>query len=157
MLQIKTPGLKKTFRYQEKGNDSRNKFLKQLEAIPEAKRVYVDEAGFDAPLIREYVYGEREERLLGERTGKRFARTSLIAGLKMNKSLAPMDYKGYCDTEVVLTWATHWLIPKREPGDTVVWDNASIHKSQQLAEAFQAAGINLLFLPPYSPDLNPLA
>ena len=56
--------------------------------------------------------GKKGERLLGERTGKRFARTSLIAGLKLNKSLAPMDFKGYCDTDVVLTWATHWLIPK---------------------------------------------
>ena len=67
-------------------------------AIPEDKWVYVDETGFNEPLIREYAYGKRGDRLLGERTGKRFARTSLIAGLKLNKSLAPMDVKGYCDT-----------------------------------------------------------
>ena len=64
--------------------------------------------------------GNEGERLLGEPTDKRLARTRLIAGLKLNKSLAPMDVKGYCDTEVVLTWATHWLIPAREAGDPVI-------------------------------------
>ena len=68
-----------------------------------------------------------------------------------------MDFTGYCDTNVVLTWVKHWLIPELEPGDTVIWDNASVHKSQKLADAFEAAGIHLLFLPPYSPDLNPVA
>ena len=61
--------------------------------------------------LREYTYGKQGEQLLGERTGKRFARTSLIAGLTLNKSLAPMEFKGYCDTNVVLTWVQHWLIP----------------------------------------------
>ena len=117
----------------------------------------MDETGFNETLIREYAYGKKGERLFGERTGKRFARTSLIAGLKLNKSLAPMDFKGYCDSDVVFTWATHWLIPACEPGDTVILDNASVHKSQKLADAFETAGINLLFLPPYSPDLNPVA
>ena len=55
--------------------------LKQLDAIPENKRVYVDETGFNEPLIREYAYGKKGERVLRERTGKRFARTSLIVGL----------------------------------------------------------------------------
>ena len=52
---------------------------------------------------------------------------------------------------------TAWLIPALEPGDTVIWDNASVHTSQTIADAFQEAGINLLLLPPYSPDLNPVA
>ena len=68
-----------------------------------------------------------------------------------------MDFKGYCDTEVVLTWVIHWLIPELAPGDTVIWDNASVHTSQKHDETFQEAGINLRFLPLYSPDLNPFA
>ena len=68
--------------------------LKQLNAIPENKRVYVDETGFNELLIREYAYGKRGERLLGERTGKRFARTRLIAGLKQKKSVVPMEFRG---------------------------------------------------------------
>ena len=48
-----------------------------------------------------------------------------------------MGFKGYCDTEVVLSWATHWLIPAREAGDTVIGDNASVHQSQKLADAIK--------------------
>lgn len=116
----------------------------------------MDETGFDAPLIREYGYGLSGQRLPGERTGKRFTRTSLIAGLKEGQSIAPMEFKGYCDTDVVLTWVKQMLIPSLKPGDVVIWDNASFHKSPKLAEVFIQAGIGLLFLPPYSPDLNPI-
>ena len=116
----------------------------------------MDEAGFDAPLFREYGYARVGERILGERTGKRFARTSMIAGLKENRCVAPMEFRGYCDTEVVLSWVKQMLIPALNRGDTVIWDNATFHKSKRLAEAFELAGIGLVFLPPYSPDLNPI-
>jgi transposase len=116
--------------------------------------VYVDETGFDAPLIREYGYAPVGEKVMGERTGLRFTRTSLIAGLKEGKAIAPMEFKGYCNTEVVLAWVKEMLIPCLAPGDVVIWDNATFHKSKLLAQAFEDAGIQLLFLPPYSPDLN---
>ena len=79
-VSLKRLGLK-TFRYREKDDEGGKVFLKQLNAVPENKRVYVDETGFNEPLIREYAYAKRGERMLGECTGKRFARTSLIAGL----------------------------------------------------------------------------
>lgn len=123
--------------------------------MPE-KRVYVDETGFNAPVIREYGYSPRGKRIEGECTGKRFARTSLIAGLKEGKVLAPMEFKGYCNTQVVLTWVKEMLLPELKPGDVVIWDNATFHKSSKLAQAFATAGIELLFLPAYSPDLNPI-
>ena len=116
----------------------------------------MDETGFDAPLIREYAYANKGQHIQGERTGKRFARTSLIAGLKHNKAIAPMEFKGYCNTSVVLTWVTEALIPALKPGDTVIWDNATFHKSPKIREALEAAGMSLIFLPPYSPDLNPI-
>lgn len=118
--------------------------------------MYVDETGFDAPLVREYAYTQVGQRVLGERTGKRFARTSLIAGLKAGKPIAPMEFKGYCNTDVVLTWVQEMLIPSLKPGDVVIWDNATFHKSNRLTRAFEQAGIGVLFLPPYSPDLNPI-
>jgi transposase len=116
----------------------------------------VDETGFDAPLIREYGYSAKGQRIEGERSGKRFARTSLIAGLKEGKPVAPMEFKGYCNTDVVLSWVQQMLIPSLKPGDVVIWDNATFHKSSKLADALSLAGMGLLFLPPYSPDLNPI-
>ena len=94
--------------------------------------------------------------MYGEHTGKRFARTSLIAGLKGGKPLAPMEFKGYCNTDVVVAWVKQMLIPTLCKGDVVIWDNATFHKSPRLLEAFDRAGIGLLFLPAYSPDLNPI-
>ena len=116
----------------------------------------MDEVGFNAPLIREYGYSPKGWRIPGEHTGKRFARTSLIAGLKQKKPVAPMEFKGYCNTEVVLAWVQGMLIPALQPGDVVIWDNATFHKSRKLARAFEEADVGLLFLPPYSPDLNPI-
>jgi len=116
--------------------------------------VYVDETGFDAPLIREYGYAPVGEKVMGERTGLRFARTSLIAGYKAGKAVAPVAFKGYCNPDVVLTWVKEMLIPCLKPGDVVIWDNALCHKSNVLAHAFEDAEIKLLLLPPYSPDLN---
>lgn len=131
-------------------------YLKQLKQIPENRRVYVDETGFDAPLMRESAYAIAGKRVLGERTGKRFARTSLMAGLRGSQPVAPMEFKGYCNTDVVLTWAKKMLIPSLTPGDVVIWDNATFHKSPRLRELIEEAGCQLLFLPPYSPDLNPI-
>ncbi len=118
--------------------------------------MYVDESGFDAPLIREYGYSPKGQRLMGERSGQRFARTSIIAGLQENQPIAPMTFKGYCNTEVVLAWVKEMLIPELKSGMTVIWDNATFHKSPRIQEAFHAAWIHLLFLPPYSPDFNPI-
>jgi hypothetical protein len=80
--------------YAERNYESRKKYMEALALVPEERRVYVDETGFDAPLMREYGYARRGKKLHGERTGKRYERTSLIAGLKRGKSLAPMEFKG---------------------------------------------------------------
>ena len=63
---LKRLGFKKTFRYREKDATRGNEYLKQLESILEDKRIYGDETGFNEPLIREYAYGKRGDRLLGE-------------------------------------------------------------------------------------------
>jgi transposase len=94
---------------------------------------------------------------LGERSGKRFVeRDSVIAGFCQGKLLAPMVFKGYCDTEVVLAWVRGALVPELKAGQIVVMDNASFHKSPLIKEAIETAGCELLFLPAYSPDLNPI-
>ncbi|MBY0404209.1 MAG: transposase [Cyanobacteria bacterium] len=127
--------------------------------IPESKRVYVDETGFEAPLVREYA-DAKSGRILGERTGKRFARTRLITGLKEGKSIAPKDLKGYCNTDAVLTWVHKILIPLLKQGDVVICDNVIFCKSQksnQLLRPSKRLGWGYYFYPPlYSPELNPI-
>ena len=142
--------------YQERNEECRLEFTQSLNKIDPERLVYVDECGFDAPLTRDFGYSPIGERLMGDVTGKRFSRTSIIAGLRGGSPVAPMRFEGYCNTEVVLVWVEQELIPRLSTGSVVVWDNASFHKSPRIAAAFEQAGIRLLFLPPYSPDLNPI-
>jgi isftu1 transposase len=122
--------------------------LKTLKQIPEERRVYVDETEYEATLFREYGYNLRGKTVSGERTGKRFARTSLIAGLRQGKTLAAMEFKGYCDSNVIWMLVKEMLIPSLKPSDTVIGDNVTFHKSAKIAQAFEQANIGLLFCPP---------
>lgn len=118
--------------------------------------VYVDECGIEEGLQREYGYSRKGQRLAGECLGSRGKRESIIAGWCQGKILAPWIFQGYCDTELVLNWLETELIVCLKPGMTVIWDNASFHKRKDLQAAIERAGCQLLFLPPYSPDLNPI-
>jgi len=78
----------------------------------------------------------------------------MIAGWCNREVLAPMTFKGSCNTHLVEAWVEQWLVPQLPPGQVVVIDNASFHKSAAIRESIEQAGCTLLFLPPYSPDLN---
>jgi transposase len=134
----------------------RSKFKQELETLDPATIVYVDESGLEETLCREYGRCSVGKRLMGEKTGKRTSRTSIIAGLLEGKPIAPFHFPGYCNTEVVVTWAEKVLVPELKAGMTVIMDNASFHKSPRLEAVIQAVGCQLWFLPPYSPDFNPI-
>ena len=80
----------------------------------------------------------------------------MIAGWSNKVEYAPMIFKGCCNTEVVLSWLEYFLIPELKPNQIVVMDNASFHKSPTIRELIERAGCFLWFLPPYSPDFNPI-
>ena len=144
--------------YREKDDNCRNVFLKQIETLAIETMVYIDERGLDQAMPREYGYAPRGKRLAGDVSGKRFTeRHSIIAGLCAGEAIAPWVFNGYCDTEVVLTGVKPVWVPELKPGMTLVMDNASFHKAPAIREAIEAAGCHLIFLPPYSPDLNPVA
>jgi transposase len=65
-------------------------------------------------------------------------------------------FEGYCNTEVVLRWMKEVLLPELRPDMTVIWDNASFHQSLEFKTLIESTGCTLLFLPPYSPHLNPI-
>jgi hypothetical protein len=97
-----------------------------------ANLLYVDETGLDEGLSRAYGYGFRGQRVMGEgeKSGKRFVRrSSIIARLCLGKPMAPWVYEGYCDTEVVLTWVRHVLVPDWKPGMTVVMEIMQVFTS----------------------------
>lgn len=107
-------------------------------------------------LYRSHGRGLRGEKVHGEVSGKRFARESIIAALFQGKLLSPMCYQGTCNTELFNAWLKQVLIPELKPGQVLILDNATFHRSEASKKLVEAAGCELLFLPPYSPDLNPI-
>ena len=67
-----------------------------------------------------------------------------------------MYFEGNTDTEIFNQWIKEFLVPELKPGQTVILDNAAFHKSQRTAELINSTNCQLLYLPPYSPDFNPI-
>ena len=105
---------------------------------------------------REYARGLRGKKVFGDISGKRFARQSVISALFKGKFLSPMCFEGTCDTVLFNVWLKQVLIPNLVPGQVLILDNASFHKSAESQRLIKHAGCEILFLPPYSPDLNPI-
>ena len=93
---------------------------------------------------------------MAEVSGRKFERTSIVATKCGNKILAPLGYKGTCNSSLHNFWLKNHLVPELKPGQIVIMDNASIHKNAETQEIIETAGCKLLYLPPYSPDLNPI-
>lgn len=117
---------------------------------------FQDESGFDEYFTRRYGYGFEGQKVYTELSGKRYERQSCMAIRNYNHKLVePMIYQGTADSETVYAYFNN-LLPNLKRGSVIVMDNASYHKSKQLLKLFQNHSIILLFLPPYSPDLNPI-
>lgn len=121
-----------------------------------ANLVYVDECGLDEAIARNYARAPVGQKVLEDISGNRPERISIIAGLNHGTILAPWHFSGYCNTEVILTWVENELVPALRAGMTVIWDNATFHQSKQIKTFIENVGCQLIFLPPYSPDFNPI-
>ena len=93
---------------------------------------------------------------MAEVEGKKFERQSIVATQYGKTVLAPFGYSGTCDAKLFNFWLEKLLVPCLKTGQTVIMDNASIHKTPATKSIIEKGGCKLLFLPPYSPDLNPI-
>ena len=108
---------------------------------------------------KDYGYSPKGTRLCGEISGNRFnKRITVISALKSSfKLLAPIYFTGNTDTESFNYWIEEHLLPEiKGKNKVIIMDNASFHKSQRTKELIEKAGHKLLYLPPYSPDFNPI-
>ncbi len=115
---------------------------------------YVDEAGIDNREDYPYGYCEVGQRFYALKSGKRTERVSWIAALKEGCLFAPMTFAGSCNRDLFEMWLEECLLPRLQPEDVIGIDNASFHRSQSIEEIVVAAGCEIWYLPPYSPDLN---
>ena len=116
----------------------------------------MDECGIDTYLYREYGYAPRGQQVLGRVSGRKYKRCGIVAAKMANKILAPLQYSGTMDSNLFEAWFSDQLLPSLDKGTVIVMDNASFHSKKRLIFAAQNAGYRLLFLPPYSPELNPI-
>jgi len=131
-------------------------FRENLKKIPEEKRIYIDESGINEYLHRQSARALRGEKIYGAVSGNRYQRQSFIAAKRQSTIFAPFCYTGTCNTSLFNMWLEKVCIPELKPGDVLILDNASFHKSARTIEIVQKAECEVLFLPPYSPDLNPI-
>jgi transposase len=130
-------------------------FAEQLDLDP-ARLVFIDETWASTKMGRTHGRTHRGERLRMSVPHGHWKTTTFIAGLRLSGMVAPMVIDGPINREAFEAYVNQILVPELKPGDIVVMDNLGSHKSHAVREAIAAAGAELLFLPPYSPDFNPI-
>ena len=144
--------------YKQRSLMKRKRFLRLRERYARRGKafVYIDESGFEPEVSRRYGYAPKGARVYGLISGHRRPRTSLIAARMREGFEAPVLFEGMCNSNVFNAWLEKELCPLLRPDHVVVMDNVPFHKSAKTKDLIESQGAKLLFLPPYSPDLNPI-
>jgi transposase len=145
-------------------------FEQQREDVAEARRrwaaeqllidpdrvVFLDETWAKTNLTRTYGRSLRGTRLVSRVPYGRWETTTFLGALRASGFIAPLCVEGAINGRVFLAWVQQQLVPVLRAGDVVVMDNLSSHKTHGVKAAIEAAGVQVRYLPPYSPDLNPI-
>lgn len=118
--------------------------------------IYLDETGMDQFLYREHARAPRGEKAYGIISGKKYKRVSVVAGECCGRIIAPLEYSGTTDGVLFEYWFENRLLKEVPAKSVIVMDNATFHRKEVLRSLAAKAGCSVLFLPPYSPDLNPI-
>lgn len=127
----------------------------QLDLDP-AKLVFIDETGLSTKMARLRGRATRGERCRAGVPHGHWKTTTFTGALRLTGMTAPFVYDGAMNGNVFRAYVEQVLVPTLAPGDIVVMDNLSAHKAAGIRDAIGAAGATLMFLPPYSPDFNPI-
>lgn len=118
--------------------------------------VFIDETWAKTNMTRTHGWCTKGEALIDKVPHGHWKTLTFIAGLRHDGIVAPCVLDGPINGESFAAWVEQFLIPELEPGCIVVVDNLGSHKGGRVRKMLKAAGIRLFFLPPYSPDLNPI-
>ena len=118
--------------------------------------VFIDETGTSTKMVRTHGRCRRGQRLIGRTPWGHWKTTTFTAGLRCDGLVAPWVLDGPMNGEAFLVYVEKVLVPNLAEGDIVVVDNLPAHKVAGVRAQIEAAGAILLYLPPYSPDLNPI-
>ena len=133
--------------------------LAWFEAQPDldpTKLVFIDETGATTKMARLRGRCARGRRLPAGLPHGHWKTTTLVAGLRLEGLTAPMVLDGPMTGAAFLAYVRQALVPTLAPGDVVIMDNLPAHRVRGIRQAIEAAGADLLYLPPYSPEFNPI-
>ena len=120
------------------------------------KLIFIDETGTSTAMARLRGRCRRGERLIGKVPHGHWKITTFVAALRCNAITAPFVIDCPMNSAIFKAYLEQCLVPTLLPGDIVVMDNLSSHKSDDVRDIIEAAGASVLYLPPYSPDFNPI-
>ena len=135
---------------------ARQLWHEQLKDVPIEKLVFLDESGAKTNLTRTRGRAPRGVRVIERVPHGHWSTTTMISAIRTSGPFAAAVVNGATDSDVFLTYVQHVLTPELSAGDVVILDNLQPHKAAGVRPMIEAAGATLLYLPPYSPDYNPI-
>jgi transposase len=120
------------------------------------KLVFFDESGVNTLMARLRGRCAKGERLVDSAPAGRYETLTLMSAVRLEGVVAPMLLDGPVNAETFAGYVEDCLLPALEPGDVLIMDNLPAHKGVRITRAVEDAGCTLVYLPPYSPDLNPI-
>lgn len=126
------------------------------EGIDARRFRFIDESGAKTNMVRTHGRCPKGQRLLSSAPAGHWKTTTMLAAIGLEGVDAPWTLDGAMDADAFEVYVEHVLVPTLRGGEIVVLDNLSSHKRPRVAELIQDAGAEVWYLPPYSPDLNPI-
>ena len=136
--------------------EQRAHWHERLAAEPVTRLVFVDESGANTKMTRSGGRAPVGERLVTHVPHGHYQTSTLIAAVRLAGACAPWLFEGAMDGEMFLAWVRQGLVPSLQSADLVIMDNLATHKVAGVRAAIESAGARLWYLPPYSPDFNPI-
>jgi transposase len=127
-----------------------------VQSQPLPRLVFLDETGADTKMVRRYGWGPKSSRVISHVPHGHWKTTTFVAALRATGLVAPLVLDGPMNGECFLAYVQQFLIPTLQPGDIVVMDNLTSHRQSGVRETIRRVGAEVFYLPPYSPDLNPI-
>ena len=135
---------------------ARARWIEAQGSLDPARLVFLDETGATTKMARRRGRAKRGQRAVGRVPWGHWKSVTFLAGLRQDGFVAPFVVDGAMTGPIFLAYLRQCLAPTLKPGDIVVLDNLPAHKLEEARGIVAAAGAELRYLPPYSPDLNPI-
>jgi transposase len=135
---------------------ARRRWTDTLPLHDAAQYVFVDESGITTDLLRRYARSPRGTRVADHTPCSHWQTHTFVAALRPTQMTATAVFDGPIDSVTFRAYVEQVLVPTLQRGDVVVLDNLAAHKQPEVRAAIEQAGAHLRFLPPYSPDFNPI-